>query len=326
MYISEQLRRFALKKLGYRKVNQLLTLKYRNRHANLSEEHKTPIIVSGSQRSGTTFLAECLSRATQARLMFEPLATSGTYSRTRQLVRRTQKLPFSSELHESLTWLMKGDLPYNHKVDAITPPIHYQRRLIKDLSLGFALPEIAAAFPVIPIFHIVRHPLDSIRSHLKLKIRLDHLTVAQRNITRCLQQTDILDQYPWLSKIDINFQNAAELELIAWCIDNGRLIEPLQCSNALVVKYEDIAGKEIPDSIWDILEEHGVKFDRTKTDISRFSQTTNSSETEGMRQGKMVGKYLDMFEADEITHLRGILLAAGLMAEGVRSVFGHDIV
>jgi len=325
MTILAKIKLTILTRLGYRNVNRILSIKYKNRHRGMKEAGARPIIVSGSQRSGTTLLAENICEATNARLLFEPMAMSPTYDRTRALALK-QILTYSPALDEGLNWLLVGALPYNHSVDAIAKPRHYDRRLIKDLRLGFSLLKIAKAYPDIPIFHIVRHPLDAIRSHLKLKIRADHYEIAKNNVERITQIAEVVESHPWLKNIDTSQKSSWELELIEWCVENSAAAGSKHPPNLLVVSYENIvhAGK-LPQDIWDLLQKHGIDPDIGKADLTRPSKTMNIMEVEAFQRGAMTNKYRDFFTDEQILQARAILKMAGLMQNDRVTVFGHEI-
>jgi len=134
-------------------------------YLDLNHDPDRAILVVGSGRSGTTWLAELLSRRLRARLVFEPFHPhwSPARDRLRLFVAPDEgDAGFRQAAEEVLAGrLRSGRLEH-------TPPTRLPRsRVVKDIHVMNALPWFRRQFPHLPLVLIVRHPLAVALSRLR---------------------------------------------------------------------------------------------------------------------------------------------------------------
>lgn len=126
------------------------------------------LLVSGAARSGTTWLAEVLARATRSRLMFEPLAP--------QAVPEGVDLPVfpcprpgdqAPALEDHLRRVFGGRIrdPW---IDRQPVTCHPRGRLVKMVRASFMLGWLSRTFPDVVIVYVTRDPWSVVRSRIDL--------------------------------------------------------------------------------------------------------------------------------------------------------------
>jgi len=126
-------------------------------YLDLNHDPDRAILVVGSGRSGTTWLAELLSRQLRARLVFEPFHPHWSPARDRL---RLFVAPEESDagFRQAAAEILAGRLRSGRLEQA--PPIRFPRsRIVKDIHVMNALPWFRRQFPRLPLVLIIRHPL-----------------------------------------------------------------------------------------------------------------------------------------------------------------------
>ncbi len=313
--------------LSPRRRNQLASLLTRPRLWGLSETAlHPPVLVSGAPRSGTTFLAELLADGTGGRIVFEPMAHGLTYRRLRALTRPMVLMP-SPELLQAVDWLLHAPLPYNHRIDHLARAGCSGTRIVKDLRLSFCLPEIAAAFPETTILHIVRHPFDTIRSHLKLTLATDHLTRARRRVGLLLGHPDLKTRIPWLQRVRFDPESAAQMQLVEWCVTQFPVAQAAVAGRIEILRYADLVRAETRDETLDVLASvlraRAIPFDCARLQPDRPSTTSNTGEAPV--PARRIDRYQGVFPKAETAAMFAILSEAGMMADAGHDVFGQRL-
>lgn len=126
------------------------------------------LLVSGTARSGTTWLAEILARATRSRLMFEPLAPralpAGVEVPEFACLRPGARMP-SLEAH--LRRVFDGRIrdPWIDKQPVTCRP---RGRLVKSVRTSFMLSWLAQEFPDLGFVFVTRDPWSVVRSRIAM--------------------------------------------------------------------------------------------------------------------------------------------------------------
>jgi len=126
------------------------------------------LFVSGTARSGTTWLAEVLARATRSRLMFEPLAPpavpGGLVLPVFPCLRPGEQMP---ALEAHLRRVFAGRIR-NRWVDKQPVTCRPRGRLVKSVRASFMLGWLARTFPDLVIVFVTRDPWSVVRSRIDM--------------------------------------------------------------------------------------------------------------------------------------------------------------
>ncbi|MGE5280930.1 MAG: hypothetical protein ACM3N0_01160 [Chloroflexota bacterium] len=176
------------------------------------------VLVLGSGRSGTTWLAEAIARRHRSRLLFEPFHPRlGTIGEDARLFLDPGQRPpgFERAAERVLRGRVRG--PYIDQIRVARLP---RGRVIKDVHAGNLLPWFRANRPQVPVVYVVRHPLAASLSRLRADAFYglgDYLaTPAGR------EQAEGSSAAAWLPLYDRRREDAEPLvRLVAeWCLEN----------------------------------------------------------------------------------------------------------
>lgn len=157
---------------------------YRNYNAykpiiEIDRNMQQTILVLGSGRSGTTWIAEVIAKMMKARLIFEPFLLDqekqfyllNTRYASNELWSHHQLYLSPSELHndyhEQIKRILQGGIR-SELTDSGCKPGIYSRRVIKDVRINLLMAYIATHWPEIKIVWLIRNPFDVIESQLTL--------------------------------------------------------------------------------------------------------------------------------------------------------------
>lgn len=167
-----------------RRVPQKLVSKAQRSFLWLDRDADLPVIlVSGVARSGTTWIAEVVSAATRARLIFEPFAPDGfpDYGFPNFTFRGQDEEDPSLEAFCSQ--LFAGRLRHRW-IDSQPRAVRPRARVVKTVRASFMLGWIGTQFPQVRIILVSRNPWSVVRSRIRLgwhpKPDLDALTSQPR--------------------------------------------------------------------------------------------------------------------------------------------------
>lgn len=182
----------------------------------LNNDYRNTVIISGTGRSGTTWIADILNYNNGYRYMFEPFSPKEVriFKKTGELpyLRPQNKAPRIYELVKKVLsgrirggWISKG----NHKFIS-------RKRLVKEIHINIALKWIKSNFPEIPVILLLRHPFAVAYS----KTRLSWWD-ADRIMKIYLNQEDLVedflkDKIEAASKLEDDFSRF----IFIWCIEN----------------------------------------------------------------------------------------------------------
>jgi len=124
------------------------------------------LLVSGTARSGTTWLAEILAGATRSRLLFEPLAPhampAGVQIPVFPCPRSDERQP---DLEAYMRRVFEGRIR-GRWIDKQPVTRHPRGRLVKSVRASFMLGWLARAFPDLVIVFVTRDPWSVVRSRI----------------------------------------------------------------------------------------------------------------------------------------------------------------
>ncbi len=235
-----------------------LVLKARNRcrgavmRTLLRDQEGTPseaLFVAGTARSGTTWLAEALDRASPARLMFEPFH-SGKIAELDGLPlfpylepgARNERLEAYSER------VLSGSIRHPW-IDSHLRFATAERRLIKEIRANLFLRWLHEIYPEVPIVFLVRHPCAVVLS------RMRGGWSATEDLRDMLAQPALCRDY--LDEHMETIESAASAEArhaLVWCIHNIVPLRQFGGEGLRLVLYEDLV-RDTEGEVRSILDE-----------------------------------------------------------------------
>ncbi|MEQ8469304.1 sulfotransferase [Coleofasciculus sp. E1-EBD-02] len=239
------------------------------------------LLINGFWRSGTTWLQEILSAATNSKTVFEPFAARAGYlykaipeihppQRERtflDLLMPYQEHNFreGSHLKHIVRKALLGLLPHRHTRRTIRPISYYSRDrvVVKFVRASLCLKAIYNDFPC-PIIHLYRDP-RAVISSIKRKPgwgdgAFDKLSIAKQ----LLEINDGREKYfsKWKNEIlELDKQNLTVRLAVYWTLTEKYMLDSFhnQHNRFYVVNYEDMIC-EGSDYLKKILEQMKIPF------------------------------------------------------------------
>jgi hypothetical protein len=218
-------------KLQRRLVNEVCKKLYRDRDGDIGKS----VIIAGTGRSGTTWVADLISSEIPCRIMFEPFHSKKIKEFSRfsyfQYMKPTEQ---NDALLSYCNRVFTGNIrdPW---IDSKLDHIFHRLRIIKDIRVNLFLKWIRNHFSNLPIIYVIRHPCAVVLSRLELHWATDG------DIIPILSQKSLVDDF-LLDKIGIieGAKTHEEKHAIIWCISNLIPIRQFQLDRLNVVFYENL--------------------------------------------------------------------------------------
>lgn len=236
------------------------------------------VLILGSGRSGTTWLAEQVALNSEGRIIFEPLhpqvAGKPSWAGSQSYVPPKDPCPTARAFFDPIldgrfrsVWTDR----YNHR-------FIYQHRVIKMIRGNLMLGWFAATYPDARIALVLRRPFDVAMSQIRCgwPSSIDHL----------LDQPKLLEDYgDCLPEAISMARSPFELNIVQWCIENGlalRQFEKASKANTNLAVYEYEELKQDPDLFRSFLAFCGAKSDaHALRHLRKPSRAANLSDAEG---------------------------------------------
>lgn len=199
------------------------------------------VLVAGSARSGTTWLAELLAAGRPVRLVFEPLR--------RDLVRAARAVPRSyyvppgtddPEVEDLLRRILEG------RVRSLWSDNHNrcrraEGRVVKEVRANNLLPLVVRRFGQVPVLWILRHPLAAAYSadQLGMATELDELVSQPRLLDACSDEQRRAAERGAAA-------GGVEAYVLRWCLEQWLPLRHLRSGQVHVVLYEDLVADPGP--------------------------------------------------------------------------------
>lgn len=209
------------------------------------KHYKKHIIITGSARSGTSWLSEVIARQFRYRMLFEP---EHEFNTPKGILIADQWLQDSKEAQEANDYLKQvfanrvdnnwiAQLS-NRKFKRHLWPFIPKQYVIKFVRANLSAKYINETFKI-PVIHIIRNPYDVLASQQRVKFPWLY------NLEHFKNQKDLVA----LIKEEFNFDitntdsyNSLEILAIRWCLENVlplQVFEPYQYHHR-IVKHEDL--------------------------------------------------------------------------------------
>ena len=208
------------------------------------------VLITGTARSGTTWLAEIIASQIASRLMFEPFNPElveeyGAYRYFQYMRPDDEDEGLLAYCRRVFTGAVRH--PWiDSRVEHLRPRI----RLIKDIRTTLFLRWIRDRFPEMRVLFVIRNPCAVVASRLRLGWAHDE------DIARLLCQPELREDH--LDGVDELIERARtpeEKHAIVWCVTNLVPLRQLAGHNLDVFFYEDLctrARNEVP-RLFDLL-------------------------------------------------------------------------
>jgi hypothetical protein len=228
-----------------------------------NSDYKNTIILSGSGRSGTTWVGNILNYNNEYRYMFEPFNSSRV-----KTFKKFYMIPYLriDDHDNKMFWLVNLVLTgriknawinkYNRKIIA-------RKRLIKEVYINLLLGWIKVNFPEIPVIFLMRHPFAIALS--KVQVGWWEVDAMLNNY---LSQKNLVEDF-LKDKVDIakSLTDDFSKHIFIWCIETIVPLSQLKDGQVYLAFYEnfctkpkeeikrlfDFLGKEFDDKIFKIV-------------------------------------------------------------------------
>ena len=206
----------------------------RTRPLDLASFPASTILVAGSGRSGTTWLAEILLANRPARYIFEPFhpirsKESGSLGGRRYIPPQTR----DSVLEARLESILRGGI-HNPWVNRLNRRVICRRRLIKCIRANLMLRWIHRLHPHLKIIYIIRHPMAMANSYTELHMRPP--------MEEYLRQPDLVTDY--MKGMEKQFREPGTpfaAHLLRWALEQAVALDGLVTSEGLhILFYEHL--------------------------------------------------------------------------------------
>ena len=200
------------------------------------------IFISGSARSGTTWLQEIINFDNEYRIMFEPF-----HPKKVECINDWKYFQYIRVNDESEKYLipmekiLRGKLR-NSWVDRLNKKHFTKTRILKAIHANLFLFWMKNHFPKIPIILIIRHPCAVANS--KINIASDFFRNTINPLERFLTQRELMEDF--LSPFESDIREAKtnfETYIFMWCIENFVPLKLFQPGEIHVTFYENLCIK-----------------------------------------------------------------------------------
>lgn len=264
------------------------------------------ILIAGSGRSGTTWLADLLQRELHARILFEPF-----HSRKVDDYRGFHYFHYlrpdenEPDMESFCRKLFSGDIRHpwiDRQIEVIKP----SARVVKAIRANLVLGWIKRRFPQVPLVLVMRHPCAVVLSRMELGWDTDG------DLSPLLEQPNLVSDH--LGDLMPVIERASEPEekhALVWCIHNLVPLRQLDPSTYHRIFYEDLLQRpeiEIPQLFAALGRPYGEEIFRR---IARPS-VTSSRDSAVIHGGDALARWQTKLTRDQIARILDIVRAFGL--------------
>lgn len=275
---------------------------YRDRHPDV----RNSILVAGTARSGTTWLADLIASQIPCRILFEPFQAEKVEAfRPFHYFHYMPPEEEDSRLQAYCQKIFTGDIRHpwiDRQVEHLFPAY----RLIKEIRANLFLRWIHDRFPEVPLLFIIRHPCAVVLSRMRLHWATD------RDIQPFLAQPALIEDF-LSDKMDVidRSRTPEEKHAVIWCVSNLVPLRQFDAGRLPVVFYEHLCTQpeiEIPR----IFEAIGHTFRDSAFDQVHQPSTT-AVRTSAIVTGRdQVSQWREMLSPDQIRNILSVVRQFGL--------------
>lgn len=233
------------------------------------------VVISGTPRSGTTWLMEIIGSIPSYTTVFEPL--NPIWFPASRKLGFTDRPYISSEDHweEGKRYfqhifsgqMYKREYLYPFKMDMFVRSIFSNKLVVKFVRLNRLLPWISNNFHLKMIFFIIRHPCAVVSSQLNTGYTSYHSTDGSyKDIIPSIKT--ILKEMESIQELDVDIerivrklQHPEEILASVWCIDNIIPLKMHKTSSYNMIVYEKLVSN-LDNQINEIFNSLNIKISR----------------------------------------------------------------
>jgi hypothetical protein len=226
------------------KPNRVARLRRRiaNTHAlDFNRTFESLVLIVGTGRSGTTWLASLVNADNRARVIFEPFQPNVGVFGERELPRYIRPETDNPELIEDFRNVLLGNFKPNKWTGRTSPRIVSRHRLVKEVQSNLRLGWLRRQFPPFPTILIMRHPcaVAGSRQRLGNDLQISHLLADPWLVEDHL--APFMDE---LRALETPFERC----IARWCIETYVPLRQLATSHAGItcVFYEHLVWEPRP--------------------------------------------------------------------------------
>ena len=292
---------------------------------DLGHDVDRTILVVGTARSGTTWLAEMLNPRNRQRLIFEPFNTGRSQVVPADFIWGEYVEPGTSSpsLQASFDRILSGRVrsPWIDRFNGSRLATH---RIVKCIAVTNLLPWLQERYPLLPIVYIVRHPFAVAESLSALAAREGrsrgdwhrHLSVLDEMVNRAGLLEGPLAGHPKVPAIQSSLRSGFTKSVLRWCLENFvplRMLRPT--TNLTTVTYEGLLTAS-PEQLRGLIpllpESKGLDARVRRPSVTDFRQRAVVHTAEGNDRRQLMTRWTDTVSADEIEIGLGLLESFGL--------------
>lgn len=209
------------------------------------KSYKKHIIITGSARSGTSWLSEVIAKQNRYRMLFEPEHEFNTPKGILIADQWIQNFKDAPEAHSYLKQVFANKVDNdwiaqlsNRKFKVHLLPFIPKKYIIKFVRANFSAKCINETFKI-PLIHIIRNPYDVLASQQRVQFPWLY------NLGHFKNQPNLVALVKKEFHFDItNTASFGRIELLTtrWCLENVvplQVFEPLQYKNR-ILRHEDL--------------------------------------------------------------------------------------
>jgi len=259
----------------------------------LNHDPGRSLLLVGSGRSGTTWLAEVLTAALHCRLVYEPLRVKSVAWAAP--VQRGQYVRPGDEADPSVAQVIDRILTgrirnqFTDKYNTVHFPV---RRLVKEVRITNLLPWIVRRYPTTPVVYLMRHPVPTAWSVTALG--------WPEKLEEFLAQESLM-QGPLEPFHDLIHEAATSGDkfhrvVLQWCLENFVPSQMLDGGRVHVAFYEDLV--EDPWGELKRLRSYLQLFTATRWDLQMASVDSVTRPSQSRNRGTAESNRLDGWVSD----------------------------
>ena len=259
-------------RLGYlaqRTRRRLISRVYRRLYRDSVPEISRSVLLAGTARSGTTWLAELIASQQPTRLMYEPfhpLQVPDYAGFDNLLYMRAEDR--DAALEAFCGRVFTGQIR-NLWIDNTIGVLRPQARVVKDVRTNLLLKWISCRFPELPLILLLRHPCAVVLS------RMERGWGADQDISDMMSQENLVEDFLRNKKEMINnAEHDEEKHAIVWAIHNAIPLAQFSDGGINVIKYEDFVS-DTSSCLGQLLDGIGWDFDESLSPL--FDQPSRTS-------------------------------------------------
>jgi hypothetical protein len=202
-------------------------------YIDLNHSVDKSLLISGTPRSGSTWLANLLGEMLGYRLVFEPL-THGTDGIERYEARYLRVEASDQELQERFERLLTG-AARDRALDTRNRQALARGRLVKGVATNLLLSWFQRQFPSVPVVYIVRHPLLVVSSYLQMS------WLDPKPPEHWLEQDELMtDHLAPFEAVIASADTRLKQSALEWCVLNYVPMRQEHSPNLVQVRYEEL--------------------------------------------------------------------------------------